>query len=204
MARFGRVVSVLLWLLVGVGCAITQLESESFVDPAAPPRTFHRILAMAKISEYTNRVQAEQAFVERLTRGSTQVLTSASLMLPDKKYTEAEINALIRQHQIDAVLLITMTAEYQQQIQTAGSPSCTTALASANAALLESRECSIDNFIHRPTVEFHFRFYDVATNQTVWEAASVTQGTNLSGFPTLIRSLADTTAQRMLRENVVQ
>jgi hypothetical protein len=53
-------------------------------------------------------------------------------------------------------------------------------------------------------VEFQFRFYDVSTNKTFWEATSVTQGTNLSGFPTLIRSLADTTVKRMLRDGVVQ
>jgi hypothetical protein len=204
MAGISRVISVLLWLLLAMGCAITQLESESYVDKSAPLKTFQRILVMAQISDYTNRTQAEQAFVERLTHGSTQVIASATLILPDRKYTEAQINALIKQYNIDAVLMITLTAEYKQQIQTPGSPNCTSALASANAALLESRECNIDNFIDRPTVEFQFRFYDVATNKTFWEAASVTQGTNLSGFPTLIRSLADTTVKRMVRDGVVQ
>jgi hypothetical protein len=204
MIGISRVISVLIWLVLAMGCAITQLESESYVDKSAPPKTFQRILVMARISDYTNRTQAEQAFVERLTHGSTQVIASATLILPDRKYTEAEINDLIRQYNIDAVLLIKLTAEYQQRIQTPGSPNCTTALASANAALLESRECNIDNFIDRPTMEFDFRFYDVATNKTIWEAATVTQGTNLSGFPTLIRSLADTTVKRMLRDGVVQ
>jgi hypothetical protein len=69
--------------------------------------------------------------------------------------------------------------------------------------MLESRECNIDNFMSRPTMEFKFRFYEVATNKTVWEAASVTQGVNMSGFPTLIRSLADTTVKRMIQEGAL-
>ena len=204
MAGTSRVIGVLLWLMLTMGCAFTQLESESYVDKSAPQRTFNRILVMAQISDYTNRTQAEQAFVERLANGSTQVIASATLILPDRKYTEAQMSDLIKQYNIEAVLLIKLTAEYKQRIQTPGSPSCTNALVSANAALLDSRECNIDNFIDRPTMEFDFRLYDVATNKTIWEAATVTQGTNLSGFPTLIRSLADTTVKRMLRDGVVQ
>lgn len=203
MGRCGKIVGVLLWLLLAAGCASTQLESQSFVDQSAPSKTHNRIMVMAKVSDFTMRTQAEQALVEQLTRGSTQALASATLILPDRKYSEAEINALIKQYQVDAVLMVTLTAEYQQQIQTAGDPGCLTALASANAALMDSRECNIDNFVNRPTVEFQFRFYDVATNKTVWQAASITQGTNLSGFPTLVRSLAETTVKRMIRDGIL-
>jgi hypothetical protein len=69
--------------------------------------------------------------------------------------------------------------------------------------MLESRECNLNNYMSRPTIEFKFRFYEVATNKTIWEAASVTQGTNLSGFPTLIRSLAPTTVQKMIQDGVL-
>ncbi len=203
MSERGVVVGVLLWLLLIPGCASTQLESESYVKPGTPSNEFHRIMVMVTVSEFANRIQAEQAFVERLTRGSTQALSSATLMTPNHKYTEDELKALLRQQQIDAVLLVTLTAEYKQQIQSPGLPGCGSALATANAAMMDSTECSLDNFIARPTVEFKFRFYEVATNKTLWEAASVTQGTNMSGFPTLIRSLAATTVERMNKEGVL-
>jgi hypothetical protein len=203
MIRRGVVVGVLFGLLLGAGCASTQLESESYVNQGAPGKAFQRIMVLVTISNFGPRTQAEQAFVERLTRGSTQALASATLMVPDRKYTEADFSTLLKQHQIDAVLVVTLTAEYKQQLQSPGYGPCASALVSANAAMLESRECNIDNFMSRPTMEFKFRFYEVATNKTVWEAASVTLGTNMSGFPTLIRSLAETTVKRMIQEGVL-
>jgi hypothetical protein len=203
MIRRGVVVGVLVWLLLGAGCATTQLESESYVNPETPGRAIRKIMVMVTISEFGPRTQAEQAFVERLARGSTQALASATLMVPDRKYARDEFNAFLKQHQIDAVLMVTLTADYKQQIQSPGYATCSSALASANAAMLESRECNIDNFISRPTLEFKFRFYEVATDKTLWEAASVTQGTNMSGFQTLIRSLAPTTVQKMIQDGAL-
>ena len=66
MGRCGKVIGILLWLLLAAGCASTQLESQSFVDQSAPPKTHNRILVMAKVSDFTMRTQAEQAL-----RGTT-------------------------------------------------------------------------------------------------------------------------------------
>ena len=95
MIRSGVVVGILFGLLLGAGCASTQLESESYVNQGASGKQFQRIMVLASISDFGPRTQAEQAFVERLTRGSTQALASATLMTPDRKYTEADFNTLL-------------------------------------------------------------------------------------------------------------
>jgi hypothetical protein len=202
MTRNGVMGSIILGLLITTSCATTNLESYRAPEFAGNP--FRKVLVMAPLAEFTLRTQAEHAFVERITLGSTQAVASGTVLAPDRIYKEAEFKEILANYGVDGVLMITLTSKYNQQIEIPGHTSCTSALVSANSALLESSECTVGNTISRPTVEFKFRLYDVASNQTVWEAASSTQGTTLTRFGTLADSLAATTVKRLTREGLIR
>jgi hypothetical protein len=202
MTRRGVMGGILLWLLIGTGCATTNLESD--LDKTFTEKPFRKVLVMAPMKEFTMRTQLEQAFVERMNRGSTKAVGSGNILLPDRTYKEAELKDILAKYAIDGVLMITLTGQYSQKIQIPEYTSCTSALVSANAAMLDSSSCDLGSYISRPTVGFKFRLYDVATDRTVWTATSETQGTTLSGFETAATSLAETTVKKLTEEDLIE
>jgi hypothetical protein len=184
------------------GCARSRLSS--FQDPAFTGKAFQKLLVMATISDMKLRNEMEQAFAERLTRSSTMAVPSATILVPDHKYSEAELSNLLHRYNIDGVLLITLVDKYQERIDITNYANCSSAMVSANAAMLNNQTCDISGYALRLTADCKIRLYDVASNQTAWEATSSTQGTSLAGFKILANSLAEKTVKELSEAGLIR
>jgi hypothetical protein len=202
MVRNTVIAAWVLLLCLTAGCARSTLSS--FQAPALAGKTFHKLLVMATISDMKLRNEMEQAFADRLTRSSTTAVPSAIILVPDHKYSEAELATLLRRYDIDGVLLITLVDKYQERIDITNYTNCSSALVGANAAMLNNQTCDISGYALRLTADCKIRLYDVASNETAWEATSTTQGTSLAGFNVLANSLAEKTVKELSEVGLIR
>ena len=202
MIRKTVIAAWILMFCLTLGCARSHLSS--FQDPDFTGKAFQKLLVMATISDMKLRNEMEQAFAERLTRGSSMGVPSATILVPDHKYSEAELSNVLRRYNIDGVLLITLVDKYQERIDISTYTNCSSALVSANAAMLNNQTCDISGYALRLTADCKIRLYDVASNQTAWEGTSSTQGTSLAGFKILANSLAEKTVKELIEAGLIR
>jgi hypothetical protein len=189
MMKYGMRWATVLVALIVLGCAATRLDSSR--SPEFAQKTFRKWLVMVPVADLKMQADAEDAFVVKFREAGAEALPSSAILVPEQKYTEKAMEELLGRYGVDGVLLVTLTGSYDQRIDIFSSAGCSSAMVTANAALLDSRSCDLGSYAMRPTMEFKMRLYEVATNQTAWEATSFTQGATLTEPRRLLDSLAE-------------
>ena len=191
-------------LLLLVSCASTKMTS---VRGRSETQTqFVRILVMVPFSDLESRIQAENIFVEKLTTERVTAQASIAVMPPTEEYGEAELLQILHDARVDGILIVTLTDSYTKESYV---PQTSTTTGSAslygNVVNYSSRtQHSGGYYISKPRVHYEMRVLNVATGNTTWLATSLTRGNAYAGFKTLIRSLANTAAKRLLEDGVIK
>jgi len=163
-------------LLVLAGCASTQMTS--IRDPSAPARTYGRILVIAPFSDLQSRMQAEQAFVQLLGTRNIAALPSILSFPPTRAYGEPDIARILRDNQVDGILVLRLTDASTEQVYIPPSASTTGTTTVVGNTLNYSVQTQYSGgfFVSKPRVRFELRLLDTLIGQTVWLATSLTPG----------------------------
>lgn len=186
-----------------MSCAATKMTAVR--DPAASTLLYRNIVIIAPFSDLESRTIAENAFVQKLSEHGVQGISSITLFLPTRTYTEKELLSIIEDAGADGILFVILADAYTKQTYVPQS-STTTGTASLYGNILSyssQTQHSGGYYISKPRVRYEIRLFDVSTGNTAWLATSLTRGNSFAGFNTLVQSLARTAVQKLNEDGLI-
>jgi hypothetical protein len=195
--------AVLILILSGGACARTSMSS--MPAPELAGRNFHHILVVAGLADLGLRQDMEQRIASHSSQGSYEFIPSFQVFFPGRQYSPDEVAAALREHQIDATLVVLpgdvgATSGYVPPTYTSG---CT--IWSSTQGCSQVTTTQTGGFTYqKPWAQFTASLYDVNTGRSIWVATATTGGNAYAGSTTLVRSMADKTAARLLEDGVVR
>lgn len=190
--------------LLSGACASTQMTPVR--DPSASALAYQRLLIIAPFSDLGFRMQAESAFVAELANKGVHSISSISVLLPTRTYSNEELAGILRDAGADGVLLVTLTGAYTQHSYVPPSSTTTgTATLSGNILNYSGRKQYYGGYyISNPRIHYELRLFDVSTGETTWVATSLTRGNAFAGFETLTQSLARTAIEKLRGDGMIK
>jgi len=185
------------------GCASTRLTSQS--DPALAGKRYHKILVQFDLMNLELRRDAEMTFQTKLAQYQVECIAAHQLLFPGKYYSDSEVINIIDSNQIDAVLIVSLSdagvsstyipPTYQTQ---------TNAWINGNYLSGSSTTRTYGGYnINKPWASFSAKLIDVDAKNVVWIASAQTKGNGYAKAKTLLRSMANKTADRLVQEQRV-
>lgn len=185
------------------GCARTSMSS--LASPELRGRTFRNILVVANLSDLGLRRETEDRFASSSIQGSYRFVPSYQVFFPGQQYTSDQVASLLRQHQIDATILITpgetgASAGYVPPTYTTG---CT--MWSSTSGCTQATTTSTGGYSYRrPWAQFTARLFDATTGAAVWVASATTGGNAYASATTLVHSMAGKTVSRLRDDGLIR
>ncbi len=184
-------------------CATTSMNS--LPSPELGGRTFHNILVVAAFADLGIRRETEDRFAAAYSEGHFRFVPSYQLFFPGRQYTPDETGSLLRQHQIDATLVIFpgqagATSGYVPPTYTSG---CTVWSPTGGCSQVTTTQTGGYSY-QKPWAQFTAQLYDPTTGQTVWMASATTGGNAFASAVTLVHSMADKTIGRLTQDGVIR
>jgi hypothetical protein len=106
-----RAVAALLLVAVGVaGCATPVKVKGSWIEGAAQPQSFRKLLVVGLSPDYNIRCSFEWMLVPHLREGGAQASSSCSQMKPEEELSRAAIERLVASMGADGVLVTRLVA----------------------------------------------------------------------------------------------
>jgi hypothetical protein len=184
-------------------CATTAMNS--LPSPELGGRSFHNILVVAAFADLGIRRETEDRLAAASSEGHFRFVPSYQLFFPGRQYTPEETSGLLRQHQIDATLVIFpgqggATAGYVPPTYTSG---CT--VWSANGGCSQVTTTQTGGYSYQKLwAQFTAQLYDATTGAGVWVASATTGGNAFASAVTLVHSMADKTIERLTQDGVIR
>lgn len=183
-------------------CAHTSMSS--MVAPDVRGRVFHNVLVVGNFADLGIRQDAEYRLAGRSVPGHYQFVPSVDLFFPGREYSSEELRTILRQHSIDATLVITpgqsgATSGYVPPTYTS---SCS-AWTSAGCTQVTTSQAGGFSY-SRPWQQFSATLYDATSGSSVWVASAGTGGNAFAHALTLVRSMVDKTAERLTHDGLVR
>lgn len=182
-------ISLVLGCTLLTGCMSTRMTT--FTDPECHEHVVARLLVVPLYEDLGLRRTAETAFVTAFSRDSSaEVIPSLELLPPTREVSGAALSQLLRDRQIDSVLVIEQTgADFRLE----GSGH----LSGSNLRFSAERVTS--------DLSHSLRLFDVSSDQTAWIASARTYESGLRidtirihpGFSTFMKSLAEKTVRSL-------
>jgi hypothetical protein len=190
-------------VLIVAACARTSMSS--IPSPEIRGRSFHNVLVVAAFMDLGIRRETEDRFAASSIKGHFRFVPSYQLFFPGRQYTAEETSALLRQHQIDATLVVFpggsgTTSGYVPPTYKTGCTEWNSATGCTEVTTTRSGGFSYD----KPWAQFTAQLYDVTTGWSVWVASATTGGNAYATASTLVHSMADKTVQRLTQDNVIR
>ncbi len=195
-------------LIVGMfflyACAWTTLNS--IKNPEFRNKKFTKILIIAPFSDLGVRQSTEEAFKKQFELAGIPSVPSIELFPPIKNYSEEEIMKILRENNIEGILVVALKRYWNSKVYI---PKTSSTQGSANlygnslVFQTYTRE-SGGYYITKPRATFEIRLYDANTGKIAWLATSFTRGNAFADSNTLLTSLAKTTVKRLLKENILR
>ncbi|HKQ49979.1 MAG TPA: hypothetical protein VJZ71_18030 [Phycisphaerae bacterium] len=206
----------LVWSLAS-GCTPVTTELHDVVDPDFRDKTFDRILISALDSDLAQRTATETIFREKFADLQTVVVGSLDILLPTREWKEDEIFALMKEHGIDAVLMIEETQFSQERQYVPRETVIDThdylsgrsfryhpRLGYGRSQTRTTVRSYGGYYVDLPRIRHELRLYDVATRRMAYYATSLTAGDSDVSFEKLIDSLARETVARLLAHGLIR
>ena len=192
-----------LGVLVSIGCASTSMTSVP--APELSGRSFNSILVIANFADLGIRRETELRFANGRTGGSTRFVPSSGVLFPGRQYSQAELADVLREHRIDATLVITpgdagASAGYVPPTYTSG---CTVWTSTGGCQQVTTTTSGGYNY-SKPWAQFTAQLYDVHSGRVVWYATATTGGNAYASANTLVRSMAAKTLERLGADRVIR
>jgi hypothetical protein len=176
----------------------------SLASPELGGRSFHNILVVAAFADLGVRRETEDRLAAASSEGHFRFVPSYQLFFPGRQYTPEETSGLLRQHQIDATLVIFpgqagATAGYVPPTYTSG---CTVWSSTGGCSQVTTTQTGGYSY-QKPWAQFTAQLYDATTGVGVWVASATTGGNAFASAVTLVHSMADKTIERLTQDGVI-
>jgi len=184
-------------------CATTSMNS--LPSPELRGRSFHNILVVAAFADLGIRRETEDRFAAIDSGGDFRFVPSYQVFFPGRQYTPEETGGLLRQHKIDATLVIFpgqagATSGYVPPTYTSG---CTVWSPTGGCSQVTTSQTGGYSY-QKPWAQFTAQLYDPTTGQVVWMASATTGGNAFASAVTLVHSMADKTIDRLIQDGVIR
>jgi hypothetical protein len=194
---------LLSWTLVALGCARTSMSS--MPSPELRGRSFRHILVVASLADLGLRRDMELRVASHGDTGKYDFIPSHQVFFPGRQYSNEEVTSLLRQHRIDATLVISpgdvgSTSGYVPPTYTSG---CTVWSSTQGCTQVTTTQTGGYAY-NKPWAQFTASLYDANTGTTIWVATATTGGNAFAKSATLVRSMADKTAARLLEDGIIK
>lgn len=183
-------------------CARTSMTS--IPAPELRGRAFRNILVAAAIGDLGLRQDMEVRLASRTAPAQVRFVPSHQVLYPGRTYSPDETASILRQNQIDAVLVITpgdagATSAYVPPTYSSG---CT--MWSPQSGCTRVTTTTTGGYtLNRPWASFTAQLYDANSGAVVWVATATTGGNAYASAHTLVRSMADKTVAQLARDRVI-
>jgi hypothetical protein len=174
------------------------------VAPEVRGRVFHSVLVVGRFADLGIRRDAEYRLANHSVSGHFQFVPSVDLFFPGREYSPEEMRRVLREHSIDATLVITpgqygsssgyIPPTYTSSCTAWNSAGCTQVTTSQSGGVAYSK----------PWQEFSATLYDANSGSSVWVATAGTGGNAYARAVTLVRSMVDKTADRLVQDGLVR
>lgn len=205
-----------LWGLAS-GCTPVTTELHDVVDPDFRDKSYGRILLSALDSDLAQRTATETIFREKFAGLETVAIGSLDILLPTREWKDDEIFPLMKEHGIDAVLMIEETAFSQErQFIPRETIIDTHEYLSGRSFRYHPRlgygrshtRTTVRSFggyyVDLPRIRHELRLYDVATKRMAYYATSLTEGDSQVSYEKLIDALAREAVARLVNQGLVR
>jgi hypothetical protein len=185
------------------GCASTSITS--VIDQRSFKHPYSRLLAISTFSDLSMKAQIEGIIQKDLMYNKISCWAGVQLLPPTREYTPEEINSIIRENNIDGILIIGLTDFWtsQQHIPETASTSGRVSII-GNSINYSQRTTSYGGFdISKPRLSFESRFYDATTGEVVWMSTSTTKGNAFASFSDLAASLSASVLTRLWDNKII-
>ncbi len=220
-----RTQHLLMALLVATGaCATTK--TTSMVAPEARGKVFMRVLVVADIQDLAMMQYAERAVrsmppsptappdtivcdpicrriaeFEKPSSDSTVFIPAHTVLFPGRTYSADELRRILREHGIDATLVVSPTAAGVSE--TYVPPTMVTSCTTWSSTTSCSSRAVGGGTLKSPWASYAARMYDASTGEVVWIATSSTNGSFLSDASSLISSMAAETVRKLRGDRLI-
>ena len=202
MERFKQILFALIIIYLS-GCAWTTLNT--IKNPDFFQVKFRKLLVVAPFSDIGLRKQTESAFIAQFNLSGINAISSIEIIPPVKNYDEQELLSILKQNNIDGVLVIALQDYWSSQTYIPKS-SLSRGSASLYGNSLYYRNYTQEHggyYISKPRVKFEIRLFDSRSGKVAWLATSFTRGNAFANYNTLANSLAQEVVKRLREENVI-
>jgi len=185
------------------GCARTSMTS--MPAPELAGRSFHHILVVAGLADLGLRRDMELRIATHNSVGNYEFVPSHQIFFPGRQYKPDEVASLLHEHQIDATLVVLpgdvgATSGYVPPTYTSG---CTVWTSTQGCTQVTTTQTGGFTY-SKPWAQFTASLYDANTGKAIWVATATTGGNAYARSTTLVRSMADKTADRLVEDGVLR
>ena len=92
--------------LISLGAACARTSMSSMPAPELAGRSFNHILVVAGLADLGLRRDMELRIASHNSQGSYEFIPSHQLFFPGRQYSPDEVAGILREHQIDATLVV--------------------------------------------------------------------------------------------------
>jgi hypothetical protein len=195
----------------------------SMVAPEARGKAYRRVLVVAEIQDLGMMQAAENGvkqLADSLARNPPVVvcdpecrapgalapgsafIAAHTILFPGREYSPDALRAILDSNRIEATLVLSPTASGVDvsYVPPTYMTNCSTWRTGTSCSTSSIGGMSLES----PWVSFSARLYDARTGETAWIATATTNGSALSGVPTLIRSMTRKTLMNLISDQVVR
>lgn len=193
----------LLLVLGVVGCASTSMSS--LVNSNISPREYQRVMVAFPLADLELRQVAEDEFVRRAAVPD-RFVPSYKLFFPGQQYGDEEFVAVLRENNVDAVLMISLSDAGTSSVyvpQGSSTTTCTT-WTSSQGCVQASTSTSGGYSLNKPWASFTAALVDLEQSAVVWYATARTGGNAFADSEDLLRSMARKTMETLNGDGVVR
>lgn len=195
-------------------------KTTAFKDPDYKDYKIIKVMITIPGLDLDSRAKSEKTFVEKFTEARTAsktifskkaaidvtAVSSLDILLPTRKYTQDEFEALIKEHEIDSILLIKVTAQYSDEIYMPES-SYTTETGNVYGNVFNSFSTTVTSggySFSYPKAKMDLKLYDTITGKTIWMANAFASGNEFANFNSLMKSVAKETITKLTEADLVK
>jgi hypothetical protein len=190
-------------ILVLYSCAITKINSVT--DPEFKNTHYSKLLIISTFTNLLYQQEIEKQFKQYCKYKDIDLVTGSELIPTTREYSESEISKILKQNNIEGILIIAMEDYWEsdnyvpQSSYTYGS-----AYVVGNSISYSQRRQNYGGYTYsKPRTVFDNRLFDAESGKIVWKSSSITRGNAFANFSTLADSLAKATIDKLLVDRIL-
>jgi len=186
-------------------CATTSIVTQS--DPEYSEQRYYKILIHFDFADYEQRTHAENYAVNKIQRLGGHAMPAHKVFFVARQYSREEYRSILLRHGIDAVLLATPTGSgsttsafyIPEKKETTGS-----AWISGNNVYTKETTTTTKAVTYQNLwANFDIELIDPVKSAVMWYASAKSGGDIFSGWTDLIKSVATTTVDYLIKDKKI-